>query len=189
MAYSLLKIAKSVYIRSRYWLAGIVNFLWRRAAAQSSQQNFQEIERTVAQTLQPVSLAASDSDADSQTGVCFSIADQDANRLVVVQEVAASGQSAGFEASLMAKIRLAIWDVHGLSVYAIALVEPNSLQAAQSGNQSDRIQRKRCKMKFMSGKLPVVADWSENPGLTSKVRTLLEEIELLAQQLVRRPTG
>ncbi|MEL6471742.1 MAG: hypothetical protein AAFQ74_18610 [Cyanobacteria bacterium J06623_4] len=193
MAYSLLKIAQNAYDWSRRWLIGLVNFLWRGMGGRSPKHNFREIEQTVEraveqaveQAVRQLNLAVDEQAVEDTTGVCFSIADRDDNRLVVVQEIPISERLEGFESALMAKIRLAIWDVHGLAVYAIALVEPSSLATAHSG----RIQREGCKMNFIAGNLPVVADWSENPGLTAKVRALLDEIDLLAQQLVRRPAG
>ncbi|MEL6854302.1 MAG: hypothetical protein AAFO83_04240 [Cyanobacteria bacterium J06607_13] len=197
MAYSLLKIAQRIvqnaaqnaYDWSRRWVVGLVNFLWRGVGRRSPKHNFQEIERTVEQAVEQavrqLNLAVDEQAVEDTTGVCFSIADRDDNRLVVVQEIPVSERLEGVESALMAKIRLAIWDVHGLAVYAIALVEPSSLATACSG----RSQRDGCKMNFIAGNLPIVADWSENPGLTSEVRALLDEIDLLAQQLVRRPAG
>jgi acyl-CoA synthetase (AMP-forming)/AMP-acid ligase II len=112
-------------------------------------------------------------------GACFSIIEDGEERLVVVQEVERSQQKNLDTNEAIAEIRQAISEVHELQVYAIALVKSGNVLKTSSG----KIQRRACRNRFMSGELEVIADWSENPALTAKVRGLHQEVESLAQQL------
>jgi acyl-CoA synthetase (AMP-forming)/AMP-acid ligase II len=112
-------------------------------------------------------------------GACFSIIEDGEEQLVVVQEIERQAQT-GFDAEvLMADIRQAISEAHELQVYAVALVKSGNVLKTSSG----KIQRRKCKASFLAGELEVLADWSENPRLTAKVRDLQSEVEVLAQQL------
>ncbi|MEO1622725.1 MAG: fatty acyl-AMP ligase, partial [Cyanobacteria bacterium J06632_3] len=110
-------------------------------------------------------------------GACFSIIEEGEERLVVVQEIERSQQksleSAANADELMAEIRQAISEAHELQVYAIALVKSGNVLKTSSG----KIQRRKCKASFLAGELEVLADWSENPRLTAKVRSLHNEVE------------
>lgn len=112
-------------------------------------------------------------------GACFSIIEDGEERLVVVQEVERSQQKNLDTNEAITEIRQAISEVHELQVYAIALVKSGNVLKTSSG----KIQRRACRNRFMSGELEVIADWSENPALTAKVRGLHQEVESLAQQL------
>ncbi|MGB3669228.1 MAG: fatty acyl-AMP ligase [Phormidesmis sp.] len=115
-------------------------------------------------------------------GACFSIIEEGEERLVVVQEVERSHQQNLNADELIAEIRQAISEAHELQVYAVALVKSGNVLKTSSG----KIQRRKCKASFLAGELEVLADWSENPRLTSKVRSLQTEVEFLAQQLGKK---
>lgn len=115
-------------------------------------------------------------------GACFSIIEEGEERLVVVQEVERSHQQNLDADELITEIRQAISEAHELQVYAVALVKSGNVLKTSSG----KIQRRKCKASFLAGELEVLADWSENPRLTSKVRNLQSEVEFLAQQLGKK---
>jgi len=133
----------------------------------------QDIEWTVQQT-SPV--------MRPDYGACFSIIEEGEERLVVVQEVERSHQQNLDADELITEIRQAISEAHELQVYAVALVKSGNVLKTSSG----KIQRRKCKASFLAGELEVLADWSENPRLTSKVRNLQSEVEFLALQLGKK---
>ncbi|MEO1350099.1 MAG: fatty acyl-AMP ligase [Cyanobacteria bacterium J06635_15] len=112
-------------------------------------------------------------------GAAFSIIDDGEEKLVVVQEVERSRQQDLPAEEILTEIRQAIAEVHELQIHAIALVRSGNVLKTSSG----KIQRRACKNSFMAGKLEVIADWSENPSLTAKVRDLQGDIDSLVQQL------
>ncbi len=115
-------------------------------------------------------------------GACFSIIEDGEERLVVVQEVERSLQKTLNAENTITEIRQAISEAHELQVYAVALVKSGNVLKTSSG----KIQRRKCKASFLAGELEVVADWSENPSLTAKVRNLTHEVESLAQTLASK---
>ncbi len=133
----------------------------------------QDIEWTVQQT-SPV--------MRPDYGACFSIIEEGEERLVVVQEIERSQQQNLPADELITEIRQAISEAHELQVYAVSLVKSGNVLKTSSG----KIQRRKCRASFLAGELEVLADWSENPRLTSKVRSLQTEVEFLAQQLGKK---
>ncbi|MEL6815971.1 MAG: AMP-binding protein, partial [Cyanobacteria bacterium J06598_3] len=115
-------------------------------------------------------------------GACFSIIHEGDEQLVVVQEIERSQQQSLDADELIAEIRQAISEAHELQTYAIALVKSGNVLKTSSG----KIQRRKCKASFLAGELEVLADWSENPSLTNKVRSLKHEVESLAQKLTKK---
>ena len=115
-------------------------------------------------------------------GACFSIIEDGEEQLVVVQEIERQHQRDLNADDLMAEIRQAISEAHELQVYAIALVKSGNVLKTSSG----KIQRRKCKASFLAGELEVLADWSENPSLTSKVRSLQKEVDSLAEQINKK---
>ncbi len=136
----------------------------------------QDIEWTVQQT-SPV--------MRPDYGACFSIIEEGEERLVVVQEIERSHQQNLAADELIAEIRQAISEAHELQVYAVALVKSGNVLKTSSG----KIQRRKCKDSFLASELEVLADWSENPRLTSKVRSLQTEVESLARQLGKKQSA
>ncbi len=118
-------------------------------------------------------------------GACFSIIEDGEEQLIVVQEVERTYQQGLDADELIAEIRQAISEAHELQVYGVALVKSGNVLKTSSG----KIQRQKCKASFLAGELEVVADWSENPRLTAKVRSLQNEVESLAQQLSSARSG
>jgi acyl-CoA synthetase (AMP-forming)/AMP-acid ligase II len=116
-------------------------------------------------------------------GAAFSIIDDGEEKLVVVQEVERQHQLTLASEELLADIRQAIAEVHELQVCAIALVKSGNVLKTSSG----KIQRRACQTKFLAGSLEVIADWSDSPRLTAKVRDFSDEIESLARQIQTTP--
>ncbi len=112
-------------------------------------------------------------------GACFSIIEDGEEQLVVVQEIERQQQQTLEADELIAEIRQAISEAHELQVYAVALVKSGNVLKTSSG----KIQRRKCKASFLAGELETLADWSENPRLTEKVRSLQNEVESLVQKL------
>ena len=133
----------------------------------------QDIEWTVQQTSKAMR---------PDYGACFSIIEEGEERLVVVQEIERSQQRDLNAEELMTEIRQAISEAHELQTYAIALVKSGNVLKTSSG----KIQRRKCKSSFLAGQLEVLADWSENPRLTAKVRDLHNEVESLVQKLTKK---
>lgn len=112
-------------------------------------------------------------------GAAFSIIEEGEEKLVVVQEVERQHQLELPTEEVLADLRQAISEVHELQVHAIALVKSGNVLKTSSG----KIQRRACRARFLEGTLEVIADWSENPRLTAKVRDFTAEIESLARQV------
>jgi len=111
-------------------------------------------------------------------GAAFSIEASGEERLIVLQEVERRTQDVNFE-QVIGDIRQAIAEEHEIPAYAVVLVQPGTIEKTSSG----KIQRRAARTKFLDGELGVIADWSENPKLTSKFRTLQGEVDALAQKL------
>jgi acyl-CoA synthetase (AMP-forming)/AMP-acid ligase II len=111
-------------------------------------------------------------------GAAFSIEASGEERLIVLQEVERRTQDVSFE-EVITDIRQAIAEEHEIPAYAVVLVKSGTIEKTSSG----KIQRRAARTKFLDGELGVIADWSENPKLTSKFRTLQGEVDALAQQL------
>ncbi len=112
-------------------------------------------------------------------GAAFSILEDGEEKLVVVQEVERQYQLDLPTADLLGDIRQGIAEVHELQVHAIALVKSGNVLKTSSG----KIQRRACRASFLAGTLEVIADWSENPKLTHKLRDFSAQVEALAQQV------
>lgn len=112
-------------------------------------------------------------------GAAFSIIDEGEEKLVVVQEVERSQQLTLAADEILADIRQAISEGHELQVSAIALVKSGNVLKTSSG----KIQRRACRNNFLTGKLEVLADWSENPRLTAKMRDFNTDVDALERQV------
>lgn len=112
-------------------------------------------------------------------GAAFSIIDQGEEKLIVVQEVERQHQLTLPTDEILADIRQAISEAHELQVSAIALVKSGNVLKTSSG----KIQRRACRDSFLSGTLDIINDWSENPGLTAKMRNFKDDIDALAHQV------
>lgn len=111
-------------------------------------------------------------------GAAFAIEAGGEERLITLQEVERRTHDVNFE-ELIGDIRQAIAEEHEIPAYAVVLVQPGTIEKTSSG----KIQRRAARTKFLNGELGVIADWSENPKLTSKFRRLQGEVDALAQQL------
>ncbi|MEQ8756843.1 MAG: fatty acyl-AMP ligase [Coleofasciculus sp. G1-WW12-02] len=111
-------------------------------------------------------------------GAAFSIEAGGEERLIVLQEVERRTQDVNFE-EVITDIRQAVAEEHEIPAYAVVLVQPGTIEKTSSG----KIQRLAARTKFLNGELGVIADWSENPKLRSKFRTLQGEVDALVQQL------
>ena len=112
-------------------------------------------------------------------GAAFSILDQGEEKLVIVQEVTRQHQLTLPAEEVLADIRQGIAEVHELQVSTVVLVKSGNVLKTSSG----KIQRRACRDRFLAGTLDVIADWSENPRFTAKMRTLRHEVESLARQV------
>ena len=92
------------------------------------------------------------------TTAAFSVEEGGEERLVIVVELARTARKAD-HAALMQAIRPAIADLYGIEVSAIALTESLGIPKTSSG----KIQRLSCRSAYLSGELPVVAQWRVNP--------------------------
>lgn len=110
-------------------------------------------------------------------GAAFSIIDEGEEKLVVVQEVERQHQLTLAVDEILADIRQAISEAHELQVSAIALTKSGNVLKTSSG----KIQRRACRDSFLSGTLDLIADWSENPRLTAKMRNFNNDLEALEQ--------
>jgi acyl-CoA synthetase (AMP-forming)/AMP-acid ligase II len=119
-----------------------------------------------------------DSSLRPDYGAAFSIEVAGEERLVIVQEVERRQENLDTD-KLIADIRQEIAEQHEIQVYAIVLAKSGNILKTASG----KIQRRACKTNFLEGNLTMVADWCENPQMTSKFQSLKNEVESLAKQL------
>lgn len=94
-------------------------------------------------------------------GAAFSIAADQEERLVVVQEVKRSQRKKFDGAEIIRTLRTVIAEQHGLSVHAIALLNPASVHITSSG----KIQRKACKQDYLDRRFEVLYAWQEGQAL------------------------
>lgn len=88
-------------------------------------------------------------------GVAFSIEAGAAERLVIVQEVE---RPHGLDVdAVVAAIRQAVADRHGVQVYAVALVRPGTILKTSSG----KLQRRATRTAYEAGALQVVGMWQQ----------------------------
>ncbi|MDJ0554524.1 MAG: fatty acyl-AMP ligase [Microcoleaceae cyanobacterium MO_207.B10] len=114
----------------------------------------------------------------SDYGAAFSIEVRGDEHLVIVQEVERRTQDLNVE-KVINDIRQAVSEEHELQAYAVVLAKSGNILKTASG----KIQRRACKSNFLAGTLGAIADWSENPQLTSKYRQLEAEVESLASKM------
>jgi 1-acyl-sn-glycerol-3-phosphate acyltransferase len=75
--------------------------------------------------------------------------------------------------AVIAQIRQAIAQEHGISVYGIQFLRPGSIPKTSSG----KIQRHACRANFLAGTLAVIAEWQAEslPSLPKLTEALVEE--------------
>lgn len=131
----------------------------------------QEIESTAEQSYPNLAAGA---------GAAFSVTDaQGQNHLVVVQEVArACEEQLDYKAAISAMSK-AIAQECNLPVYAISLLRPGAVPKTSDG----KICRRASRFAFLSGHLPVIDDWSENPRLRHQFQILQSDVNQLLAQL------
>jgi natural product biosynthesis luciferase-like monooxygenase protein len=107
----------------------------------------QDIEQTVERSYP---------DLRSSGGAAFSIEIAGEEKLVVAQEVERTAlrrlRADGQVDQAAGAIRQAVWQEHGLQVYAVLLLKPGGIPKTSSG----KIQRSTCRAKFLSESLPIV---------------------------------
>ncbi|MDT7540866.1 MAG: hypothetical protein QOE33_770, partial [Acidobacteriota bacterium] len=123
-------------------------------------------------------------------GAAFSVAEEESEQLVVVQEASARGQ---FEPeAIFASVNEALARVHELQAHAVVLIRPGSMPKTSSG----KVQRHAARLAFLKGGLDVVAQWRAKrsagpevaPAIPRVARHTATEFEawlrtLLAQKL------
>ena len=130
----------------------------------------QDIEATVVNShsaLQPNGSAA------------FAVEVKGQEKLVVVQEVKRSYLRQLDVEKALGNIRQAVSMQHDLQVYTTVLVKPGSIAKTSSG----KIRRYACRSDFITGKLDIVRDWSENPQGKAEFLHLQNEVESMLQKL------
>ncbi len=94
-----------------------------------------------------------------RAGYCaaFSVDVDDRERLVVVQEIEPRRRHLDADAPLRA-IRRAIANDHELEVHAIVLAKAAAIPKTSSG----KTRRSACRERYLSGQLPIIAQWKAN---------------------------
>ena len=97
-------------------------------------------------------------------GAAFSVEVEGEEQLVVVQELARSYRAAlspkGDVREVIAAIRQAIAEAHGLQAHAVVLLRAGSVPKTTSG----KIQRQACKLGFLTRSLNVISAWHATPA-------------------------
>jgi len=87
-------------------------------------------------------------------GAAFAVDDHDSQRLILVQEVKHNGK---MDLNLVLDaVRIAVLDEHDLALDTIMLVRSGTIPKTSSG----KVQRRACRMAFLSGKLKSLAEYS-----------------------------
>ena len=94
-------------------------------------------------------------------GTAFVVESKGEERLVIVQEVERSYLRKLDTQEVVRHIRRGVASDHNLQVYAVALLKPGSIPKTSSG----KIQRHRCRTKFLNGTLDVLNSPEYNKGL------------------------
>jgi acyl-CoA synthetase (AMP-forming)/AMP-acid ligase II/alkylation response protein AidB-like acyl-CoA dehydrogenase/acyl carrier protein len=122
----------------------------------------------------------------------FSLDAIDAERLVVVQEVARSALRTLDVAEVIRAIRRAISEDHGLHTHAVELVRPSTLPRTSSG----KVRHDVCRQAFLAGTLRAVAPWAApttpEPNTDADPDSARREVSVRADRLIewlRRHAG
>ena len=91
-------------------------------------------------------------------GAAFSIEVDGEERLVVAQEVQARLSRELDQEAVIAAIRSAVGEAHGVELHAIALVRSGGIAKTSSG----KIQRRACRQLFLDGALNALAVWNRS---------------------------
>lgn len=116
-------------------------------------------------------------------GAAFVVDAKHEERVVVIHEVKRSELRKIDMKEVLGNIRQAVAAQHCLQLYAIVLLKPGSLLKTSSG----KTRRSACRSAFLEGRLKVVADWSENPLVTSQYLSLQTKIDGLLSSLSVQP--
>ncbi len=116
----------------------------------------------------------------SGCGAAFAIDFKGSEQLVIVQEVERSYLRKLNVQEVVGNIRQAVVSQHGLQLFSVALVKTASIPKTSSG----KIRRRACRDAFLSGKLDVVDDWSENPQHKAKFMNVQSEVESLIMHIM-----
>lgn len=112
-------------------------------------------------------------------GAAFAVEARHEERIVVIHEVKRSGLRKLDMKEVLGNIRQAVAAQHCIQLYAIVLLKPGSLLKTSSG----KTRRSACRSAFLAGSLKVVADWSENPLVTTQYLSLQTKIDGLLSSL------
>lgn len=103
-----------------------------------------DVERTAQQAHEAV-----------DSGAAFSLEVDGRERMVVVHQIRREQRHADLD-EVLRSIRAAIVDEHEIDPHAIVLIRPASLPVTSSG----KVQRQRCREQYVTGELPIVAQWT-----------------------------
>ena len=91
-------------------------------------------------------------------GICFSVEQDDMERMVFVQEIARRDQPRARE--IVLAIRSAIVARHDIQAHAVVLVESGTIHKTTSG----KLARRPCRVDFLDGALQVIERWEHAPA-------------------------
>jgi len=91
-------------------------------------------------------------------GAAFSLHLQGEERLVIVQEVERKYLEGFVSEPMTEAVVRAVGEAHGLDVYGIVFLAPNTIPKTSSG----KVQRRACKQAFLSGSLETVGEWVQD---------------------------
>jgi len=114
---------------------------------------------------QDIELTIENSHTALQDNACaaFSIEIDNEERLVIVQEIKRTYFRKLNIEEVISAISHAIFINHGISVYAITLLMPGAIPKTSSG----KIQRSKCRLKFIKKEFGSIAEWIQSNNISS----------------------
>lgn len=85
----------------------------------------------------------------------FSIEVDGDERVVVLQEVKRCDAGTVSTEEVFARVRRSVWQQHEIDLHAVVLLRPFSISKTSSG----KIQRRRCRVEYLSGELKIIGQW------------------------------
>ena len=125
---------------------------------------------------------------EANAGAAFSIDIEGEERLHVAHEVERSHLRQLEPEEVMAAVRRAVWQEHGLQVHGVALLRPGGLARTSSG----KVRRGACRDGILAGELPLLASRTfhgQSPTTRSVPLTLASPVVLLLRRAVGHVLG
>ena len=130
---------------------------------------------------------ASDPMLAADSTIAFTVEERREERLVVVQELARSALRDCDAPELLATMRRAVLEAHGVDPHAIVLIRPLTLPRTTSG----KLQRLKARELFLAGELSEIARWQQDDGQAAPAPPdpATAGLERLVCALVEQVTG